>query len=201
MAGRLRSRSRTRRSRRRVRPVSGTCPIASLDSPGADAAGGFSTSTLTAARLSSEQVERIEALAIPPAWTDVWICPIAERPPAGDRPRRPRPQAVPLPPALARGPRRDQVRPHDRLRPGAAARSAAASRRDLATPGAAAREGAGHRRPPARDDADPRRQRGVRPGQRVVRPDHLRDRHVEVDGSHGHASSSAARAAVSTTSS
>jgi DNA topoisomerase I len=24
--------------------------------------------------LSSEQVERIEALAIPPAWTDVWIC-------------------------------------------------------------------------------------------------------------------------------
>ena len=24
--------------------------------------------------LSSEQVERIEALAIPPAWTNVWIC-------------------------------------------------------------------------------------------------------------------------------
>ena len=24
--------------------------------------------------LSSEQVERIEELAIPPAWTDVWIC-------------------------------------------------------------------------------------------------------------------------------
>src|SRR5438094_496481 len=24
--------------------------------------------------LSSEQVGRIEALAIPPAWTDVWIC-------------------------------------------------------------------------------------------------------------------------------
>ena len=59
---------------------------------------------------------RIRALAIPPAWTDVWICPRARRPHPGDRPRRPRPQAVPLPPALARGPRRDQVRPHGRLR-------------------------------------------------------------------------------------
>ena len=57
-----------------MRPVSGTCPIASRDSAGADAARGFSTSTQRAAPLSSEQVERIEALAIPPAWTDVWIC-------------------------------------------------------------------------------------------------------------------------------
>ena len=61
-------------------------------------------------------LERIRTLAIPPAWTDVWICPQAQRPHPGDRARRQRPQAVPLPPRLARGARRDEVRAHDRLR-------------------------------------------------------------------------------------
>ena len=32
-------------------------------------------------------IERIRSLAIPPAWTDVWICADAARPPAGHRPR------------------------------------------------------------------------------------------------------------------
>ena len=64
---------------------------------------------------------RIRALVIPPAWTDVWICSDAARPPAGDRARCARAEAVPLSPEVARGPRRNEVRPHDRLRPGAAA--------------------------------------------------------------------------------
>ncbi|HSS54389.1 MAG TPA: hypothetical protein VLK79_07055, partial [Gaiellales bacterium] len=35
---------------------------------------GFQYVDADGGSLSSEQVERIEALAIPPAWTDVWIC-------------------------------------------------------------------------------------------------------------------------------
>jgi DNA topoisomerase I len=35
---------------------------------------GFQYVDAEGGSLSSEQVERIEALAIPPAWTDVWIC-------------------------------------------------------------------------------------------------------------------------------
>ncbi len=42
--------------------------------------------------------------------------PESARPSPGDRPRRARPQAVPLPPALARGARRSEVRPPDRVR-------------------------------------------------------------------------------------
>ena len=44
-------------------------------------------------------LDRIRALAIPPAWTDVWICPTRTATP-GDRARRARPPAVPLPPRL-----------------------------------------------------------------------------------------------------
>src|SRR3954470_5955034 len=35
---------------------------------------GFQYVDAEGGSLSSEHVERIEALAIPPAWTDVWIC-------------------------------------------------------------------------------------------------------------------------------
>ena len=59
----------------------------------------------------------------------------ARRPPPGHRARRARTQAVPLPPALARGARRDQVRPHARVRPRRCRASARASTRDLALPG------------------------------------------------------------------
>ena len=82
-----------------------------------------------------ETLARIRSLAIPPAWTDVWICPIAERAPPGDRARRARPQAVPLSPALARGARRDEIRPDDRVRAGPAAHPRDASSADLAQPG------------------------------------------------------------------
>ena len=74
------------------------------------------------------------ALAIPPAWTDVWICPRAaatSRPPGATRAAASSTATTPL----ARGARRGQVRPHDRLRPGAARASGAASTRDLRRPG------------------------------------------------------------------
>ena len=108
-------------------------------------------------------------LAIPPAWTDVWICADQARPHPGHRPRRARPQAVPLPPALARGARRGEVRAPDRVRPGAAA-DPPPDRSRPAPARAAAREGAGARRAPARGDAHPRRQRGVRARERQLRP-------------------------------
>ena len=63
-------------------------------------------------------MERIKSLVIPPAWQDVWICPLANgtsRPSAWT----PRPPAVPLPPGLAHP--RDQAK-FDRViedRPGA----------------------------------------------------------------------------------
>ena len=117
-----------------------------------------------------ETLERIRALAIPPAWTDVWICPCAERPPPGDRPRRPRPQAVPLPRPLPAPTRRREVRAAHRLRQGAAGdpqarRARPGPSRDVA------REGPRGRRPAARADAHPGRQRRVRPAQPLVRAD------------------------------
>lgn len=36
---------------------------------------GFSYTDQNGARLPDEEIARIRALAIPPAWTDVWICP------------------------------------------------------------------------------------------------------------------------------
>ena len=94
-----------------------------------------------------------------------------QRAPAGDRPRRARPQAVSLSPALDRGARRDQVHAHAGVRAGAAGHPPPRRRRP-APPAAVARARARHRRRAARADADPRRQRRVRPHQRIVRPDH-----------------------------
>ena len=59
---------------------------------------GFSYGRARRADPRRRGAERIAAIAIPPAWTDVWICSTA-RPHPGHRPRRARPQAVPLPPA------------------------------------------------------------------------------------------------------
>ena len=61
----------------------------------------------------AEIVARIAGLVIPPAWKDVWISPDPVRPHPGDRASTQRgPQAVPLPPALARAPRPGEVRRH-----------------------------------------------------------------------------------------
>ncbi len=97
--------------------------------------------------------------------------PPAQRPPAGHRPRRPRAQAVPLSRRLAGGARRDQVRPHDRLRRGAAGHPRADRAGHVpARPGAG--EGARHRDQAAGDHPDPHRQQGVRPAEQLLRPHH-----------------------------
>ena len=54
-------------------------------------------------------LKRIKALAVPPAWTDVWICPKAKRPRAGDRPGCQGAQAIPVSCPLSRGARRHKV--------------------------------------------------------------------------------------------
>ena len=56
-------------------------------------------------------VDRIRALAIPPAWTDVRICP-TPRPHPGHRHRRPGPAPVPLPRRVAGAEGPGEVRPH-----------------------------------------------------------------------------------------
>ena len=66
---------------------------------------------------------------------------------------------------------------------------------DLAQPRPAAREGARRGGAPARDDADPRRQRGVRPQNGSFGLTTLRNRHVDVDGVDAALRASAARAA------
>ena len=74
---------------------------------------GFEYLDEEGARIDEPEVlARIRELGIPPAWKDVWICPYpfghlqATGTDAG------RPQAVPLPPALARPARRREVRRH-----------------------------------------------------------------------------------------
>ena len=74
---------------------------------------------------------------IPPAWTDCLDLPRPGRPPAGDRTRRARAQAVPLSRPLARGPRRRQVRAPDRRSPGVLPRIRTRCDADLARPGLA----------------------------------------------------------------
>ncbi|CAA9538821.1 MAG: DNA topoisomerase IB (poxvirus type), partial [uncultured Thermomicrobiales bacterium] len=91
-----------------------------------------------------------------------------ERAHPGHRAGRQGSQAVPLPSPLAGGARREQVRTDAGVR-GSATQDPAARHRGHGAPRHVPREGAGHGRPPAGDDPDPRRQRGVRAHQRVVR--------------------------------
>src|SRR2546422_9563802 len=51
---------------------------------------------------------RIKSLAVPPAWTGVWVCPDPRGHIQANGPRRPGTQAVSLPRRGATGPRRDQ---------------------------------------------------------------------------------------------
>ena len=68
-----------------------------------------------------DTLARIISLVIPPAWTDVWICPHDERSYPGDGARCQRPQAVSLSSALAQcHARREQVRAPDHFRQGVA---------------------------------------------------------------------------------
>ena len=139
---------------------------------------------------------RIRALAIPPAWTDVWICPRRDgHIQATGRDARGRKQ-------YRYHPRWREVRDetkygrHDRLRP---RRCRASARRVDARPraaGPAAREGARHRRAPARDDAaSASATRSTRAQNDSFGLTTLRDRHVRGQRLERCASSSAARAA------
>ena len=116
-------------------------------------------------------LSRIRALAIPPAWTDVWICPRDD----GHLQATGRD---------ARG--RKQYRYHARWREvrdetkygrliafgRALPRIRRRVARDLRAAGPAARQGARRGGAAARDDAHPHRQRGIRARERIVRPDH-----------------------------
>ena len=62
---------------------------------------GFVYRTRKGIKVSDPRIlDRIRLLAIPPAYTDVWICRDRARAPAGHRPRCARSQAVPLSPAM-----------------------------------------------------------------------------------------------------
>ena len=118
-----------------------------------------------------DRIAWFKGLAIPPAWTDVWISPI----------KRGHIQATGRD---ARG--RKQYRYHPRWREvrdeakygrmiefaRALPRIRRRTDRDLRRRGSAAREGAGARRPPPRGDAHPGRQRGVRTREPDLRPLH-----------------------------
>ena len=143
------------------------------------------------------RLDRIQRLAIPPAWRDVWICPS----PHGH---------IQATGRDARG--RKQYRYHARWRevrdgakygkmvefaqtlpghPRAHGSRPAGSR-------APAEEGARGRGAAARGDADPRRQRGVRAREPLVRPDDAARRATRRSRARGCGSASAARAAATT---
>ena len=97
--------------------------------------------------------------------------PLRQRSHPGHRTRSSRAQAVPLSPALARGARSLEVRPHDRVRSRPAEDPRARRRRSRAGR-PAAREGPRRGGATARDLARPRGQRRVRAAQRLVRAHH-----------------------------
>ena len=86
-----------------------------------------------------ETLARIRSLAIPPAWADVWICPeTAGHIQATGRDARGRKQYR-YHARWRRGPRRDEVRPARRVRPGAAPAPRRGSTPTSAGPGCRAR--------------------------------------------------------------
>ena len=104
-----------------------------------------------------------------PPTTDVWISPIANGHIQATGTRRARPQTVPLPQALARSPRRGEVPPARRLRPRAAGDPQAVAK-DLAAPDLSRRKVLAAVVALLDVDRHSRRQRRVRPGERLVRP-------------------------------
>ena len=96
--------------------------------------------------------------------------PLAERPPAGDRPRRTRAQAASLPPGVPGRAGRGEVRAARRVRHGAAADPEARRPRPR-PPRRPPREGPRGGRATAGADAHPRRQRRVLAAEPVLRPD------------------------------
>ena len=128
-----------------------------------------------------DTLNRIRALVIPPAWTDVWICAAADghiqatgRDAKGRKQykyhaeyREAREQTKYRAPARVRRRAADDPgqgrRTHEPARP-------------------AAREGSGDDRTPSGDDADPCRQRRICANQSELRAHTLRSEHVAVEG-------------------
>ena len=133
------------------------------------------TSTVAGIESATKQrLERIEQLVIPPAWQDVWISPTALRPAAGNRGRRRRSSAIPLPPGFPGRPGAGEVRSARSLRRVAAGVPGTRRRAPRAR---TVRAGLGLR---ARRDARqprvvPRRLRAVRPYRSNVRHHHAHE--------------------------
>ena len=115
-----------------------------------------------------EVLERIRELAIPPAWKEVWICPHPNGHIQATGYRRRRAQAVPLPPAVARGSRPREVR-RDGAFARALPRDARAHRRGPRPPRAGPRAGPRLRGAPARPRLLPDRLRALHRGERDLR--------------------------------
>ena len=95
-----------------------------------------------------------------------------ERPHPGHRPRRQGAPPVPLPRRVAGGAGPREARPHPRASPAASRRCASRWRTDIALDGMPQRAGAGLRGAAARARLLPHRRRGVRRGERHLRPRH-----------------------------
>ena len=135
---------------------------------------GFRYETVQGGKPDAPALKRIKALAIPPAWTDVWICPKANG-------------HIQATGRDARG--RKQYRYHARFREVrestkyhhmlAFADSLPAIRakvqEHLSLRGLTAREGAGNGRAPSGGHADPGRQRRIRPDQQELWSDHAQE--------------------------
>ena len=125
----------------------------------------------------------IEAVVIPPAWTDVWISPLPDgHILATGRDQRGRKQ-------YRYHPRWREVRDgnkYHRMSDFAGALPTLRERieQDLRRRGLAPQQGPRGRGPPARRHPDPDRQRRVRGGQRVLRPDHAAGRSRQHLGGH-----------------
>jgi len=77
------------------------------------AGGGFSYVTLQGSKVRDERtIKRIRKLAIPPAWTDVWVCAKSAGHLPGNGTRCPGQKAVSLPCLVSRTAREHEIRAH-----------------------------------------------------------------------------------------
>ena len=144
---------------------------------------GFAYTSPTGERIrDTERLRWLRALAIPPAWTDVWISPFTNgHILATGRDKRGRKQYRYHPRGGRSVTRQSTTRmiAFGELLP----RIRRRVDRDLARRGYGPGEGSRGGRAPPRTDADPRRQRGVRARERVVRPDDPPEQARRVRGS------------------
>ena len=153
-------------------PVPGLRYTSDADRASAASGAGAASSNCPARRPLRDPatLARIRRLAIPPAWTDMWIAPQPQGHVQATGRDAARPQAASLSSALGGGTRCREV-----LALIAFGAALPALRRrvrhDLAADRVAAAEGARLGGAAARADADPRRQRRVRGAERIVRAD------------------------------